>query len=65
MFGMLVTLAEYQREMIVANTRDGLAARGGPPTRRPYRRVGCSCPAQRRGHITAEGGSRQGRLSRP
>lgn len=26
MFGMLATLAEYQRELIVANTRDGLAA---------------------------------------
>jgi DNA invertase Pin-like site-specific DNA recombinase len=26
MFGMLSVLAEYQRELIVANTRDGLAA---------------------------------------
>lgn len=26
MFGMLAVLAEYQRELIVANTRDGLAA---------------------------------------
>lgn len=26
MFGMLATLAEYQRELIVANTHDGLAA---------------------------------------
>lgn len=32
MFGMLSVLAEYQRELIVANTTDGLAAaraRGG------------------------------------
>ena len=27
MFGMLSVLAELQRELIVANTRDGLAAR--------------------------------------
>lgn len=26
MFGMLSVLAEFQRELIVANTRDGLAA---------------------------------------
>jgi DNA invertase Pin-like site-specific DNA recombinase len=36
MYGMLATLAELQRELIVANTRDGLAAarargrKGGP-----------------------------------
>lgn len=38
MFGMLATLAEYQRELIRANTRDGLAAaraRGRKGGRRP------------------------------
>lgn len=38
MFGMLSVLAEYQRELIVANTRDGLAAaraRGRKGGRRP------------------------------
>lgn len=38
MFGMLSVLAEYQRELIVANTRDGLAAaraRGRVGGRRP------------------------------
>ncbi|EFC84815.1 recombinase family protein [Parafrankia sp. EUN1f] len=38
MFGMLSVLAEYQRELIVANTRDGLAAaraRGRAGGRRP------------------------------
>jgi DNA invertase Pin-like site-specific DNA recombinase len=39
MFGMLSVLAELQRELIVANTRDGLAAarargrKGGRPPR--------------------------------
>lgn len=38
MFGMLAVLAEYQRELIVANTRDGLSAaraRGRVGGRRP------------------------------
>lgn len=38
MFGMLSVLAEYQRELIVANTNDGLAAaraRGRVGGRRP------------------------------
>lgn len=38
MFGMLSVLAELQRELIVANTRDGLAsaqARGRVGARRP------------------------------
>ena len=38
MFGMLSVLAEFQRELIVANTRDGLAAaraRGRKRGRRP------------------------------
>jgi DNA invertase Pin-like site-specific DNA recombinase len=38
MFGMLCVLAELQRELIVANTRDGLAAaraRGRKGGRRP------------------------------
>lgn len=35
MFGMLSVLAEYQRELIIANTRDGLAAA----------RAGAACPA--------------------
>lgn len=38
MFGMLSVLAELQRELIVANTRDGLTAaraRGGVGGRRP------------------------------
>jgi DNA invertase Pin-like site-specific DNA recombinase len=37
MFGMLSVLAELQRELIVANTRDGLAAarRSRPHGRRP------------------------------
>lgn len=38
MFGMLSVLAEYQRELIIANTRDGLAAaraRGRTGGRRP------------------------------
>ncbi|SPZ42866.1 resolvase, N-terminal [Rhodococcus wratislaviensis] len=39
MFGMLSVLAEFQRELIVANTRDGLAdarargRKGGRPPR--------------------------------
>lgn len=39
MFGMLSVLAEFQRELIVANTRDGLAAarargrKGGRPSK--------------------------------
>jgi DNA invertase Pin-like site-specific DNA recombinase len=40
MFGMLSVLAEFQRELIVANTRDGLAAaraRTGGPNSRPPR----------------------------
>ncbi len=32
MFGMLSVLAELQRELIVANTRDGLAAARAPGT---------------------------------
>jgi DNA invertase Pin-like site-specific DNA recombinase len=38
MFGMLSVLAEYQRELILANTRDGLAAaraRGRAGGRKP------------------------------
>lgn len=35
MFGMLAVLAELQRELIVANTRDGLAAARPRPGRRP------------------------------
>ncbi len=38
MFGMLSVLAEFQRELIIANTRDGLAAaraRGRKGGRRP------------------------------
>lgn len=38
MFGMLSVLAEYQRELIIANTRDGVAAaraRGRSGGRRP------------------------------
>ena len=43
MFGMLSVLAELQRELIVANTRDGLAAaraRGRNGGRRPKLNVG-------------------------
>jgi len=54
MFGMLSVLAELQRELIVANTRDGLAAarargrRGGRPPKltptRPLWPNGCTTP---------------------
>ncbi len=53
MFGMLSVLAEYQRELIVANTRDGLAAArargrvGGPasPSSRPRAPSSSTTPA--------------------
>lgn len=50
MFGMLGALAEYQRELIVANTRDGLAAaraRGRKGGRRPKLSVDQAALAQR------------------
>ncbi|MGH3432099.1 MAG: recombinase family protein [Thermocrispum sp.] len=50
MFGMLSVLAEFQRELIVANTRDGLAsarARGRTGGRRPKLTAAQVCQAQR------------------
>lgn len=50
MFGMLATLAEYQRELIVANTNDGLAAaraRGRVGGRKPRLTPDQSALAQR------------------
>jgi len=49
MFGMLSVLAEFQRELIVANTRDGLAAaraRGRRGGRRPKLRPGQAAHAR-------------------
>ncbi|EYT81521.1 hypothetical protein CF54_19095 [Streptomyces sp. Tu 6176] len=50
MFGMLSVLAELQRELIVANTNDGLAsarARGRIGGRRPKLTKDQAAPAQR------------------
>jgi DNA invertase Pin-like site-specific DNA recombinase len=53
MFGMLSVLAEYQRELIVANTRDGLAAaraRGRVGGRKPLLTPGQAKLAQQLYH---------------
>jgi DNA invertase Pin-like site-specific DNA recombinase len=61
MFGMLSVLAEFQRELIVANTRDGLAAaraRGRRGGRRPKLTAAQAAHAQQlyhaRTHTVAE-----------
>jgi len=58
MFGMLSVLAEFQRELIVANTRDGLAAarargraeragvRRSSPTIKSHSPSGCTTPGR-------------------
>lgn len=59
MFGMLSVLAELQRELIVANTRDGLAAARPRPRRRPQ------AQAQRRPGSARPGALRRRQAHRP
>lgn len=45
MFGMLSVLAELQRELIVANTNDGLAAAPNSPNASSTKHSGCTTTA--------------------
>jgi hypothetical protein len=45
MFGMLSVLAELQRELIIANTRDGLAAARNSPRLRHFTPSSSTTPA--------------------
>ncbi|MGW0059545.1 recombinase family protein [Streptosporangium sandarakinum] len=55
MFGMLSVLAEPQRELVVADTNDGLAAAPGSPgggSTRPGRRTTAAPTSPKRSHGT-------------
>ncbi|UAJ81711.1 recombinase family protein (plasmid) [Leifsonia sp. ZF2019] len=70
MFGMLSVLAEFQRELIIANTRDGLAAaraRGRTGGRRPRLTPAQASLAQQLydGHWDRRGAGRPRKAARP